>query len=38
MCRERRMLVAWCEERRGYEVVYIGDLASTMKEINRALP
>ena len=26
------MLVAWCEERRGYEVVYIGDLASTMKE------
>ena len=26
------MLVAWCEERRGYRVVYIGDSSSTMKE------
>ena len=26
------MLVAWCEERRGYRVVYIGDSSSTVKE------
>ena len=26
------MLATWCEERRGYRVVYIGDLSSTMKE------
>jgi hypothetical protein len=32
MWRERRMIASWCEERRGYGVVYIGDSSSTMKE------
>ena len=26
------MLVAWCDERRGYRVVYKGDSSSTVKE------
>jgi hypothetical protein len=34
--RERRELVAWCEERRGHGVIYIGGSASTMKETNQA--
>ena len=36
--REKRKLVAWCEERRGYGVVLIGAWASTAREINQALP
>ena len=36
--RERRKVIAWCEERRGYGVVLIGAQASTMMETNQALP
>jgi hypothetical protein len=38
MWRERRELGAWCEERRGYEVVLIAALASTVMEMNQAPP
>jgi hypothetical protein len=36
--RERRKLVAWCDERRGYGVAYIGAQASTTIEMNQAPP
>ena len=36
--RKREMLGAWCEERRGYGVAYIGARASTAMETNQALP
>jgi len=38
MLRDRRELVAWCEERRGHGVAYIEAQASTVMEMNQAPP